>query len=111
MTEYSYEMKEIIQNLAGLKYWIGLGNNFDACPNCGGWGFLSLTIASAGPYSTPTAHGSSVTSEIVGTNIVWYDTRTTAYVCPICKGQRKPDRAPEKPRPVSKYISDLADEF
>lgn len=82
------EMRLAMTHISTKKYWIGTGNDFTKCENCGGWGFLSLTVGISGPFNSPSGKGSTTSDKMNG-HIVWFESVTGTYVCPVCEGGRK----------------------
>lgn len=103
----SLVMREAEQN--NKKTWPGWGADYNKCPNCGGWGFFSLTVAQSGPFNTPTVGKDSTMSDKLNGRTVWYSVKTFTFQCPDCKGGTKVDGGTF--RPVARAVSELVDDY
>lgn len=101
--QYPIEFNAYFSNKSIKRAWVGIGSEPAKCENCGGWGFMVLTYAIAGPFDTPPM--GHVGHYADGK---WWKCNNITADCPVCRGAKK--QAPEAVRPTRQMMQTLAEE-
>jgi hypothetical protein len=104
--QYPIEFNDYFKNRTIKRAWVGIGSEPKVCENCGGWGFMVLTYAIAGPFETPPIG-------YVGHfhDGKWWKSNNITAPCPVCKGVKK--QAPDAVslwRPVRQMVQSVAED-
>ena len=84
------EIKIAIKTPGVKKAWLSENKPLgpEDCPNCGGFGFHAVFIATVGPLRTPAAPYSGKSSKY-GEGF-WWSGQTFTAACPVCGGGTTP---------------------